>query len=109
MLTYPNVDDAVFNYDYYLQTHMPLAEQVWRPLGLVGYRAVKCVPFSLSPPQIPKPPSSCYLPLTYLLTMLFVESLSAPQPTKRAKHLTTSSACSSFRRGKIGIGRGRRR
>ncbi|KAK7542059.1 uncharacterized protein J3D65DRAFT_664485 [Phyllosticta citribraziliensis] len=36
MLTYPNVDDAVFNYDYYLQTHMPLAEQVWRPLGLVG-------------------------------------------------------------------------
>ncbi|KAK7541803.1 hypothetical protein IWX49DRAFT_592318 [Phyllosticta citricarpa] len=41
MITYPNVSDASFNYDYYLQTHMPLAERVWRPLGLIGYRALR--------------------------------------------------------------------
>lgn len=40
-VVYPNVSDATFNYDHYLQVHMPLAEKVWRPHGLIGYRALK--------------------------------------------------------------------
>lgn len=38
---YPNVEDATFNLEYYLQTHMPLAMQHFGPHGLIGYRVQK--------------------------------------------------------------------
>ncbi|KAK7541957.1 uncharacterized protein J3D65DRAFT_612124 [Phyllosticta citribraziliensis] len=38
---YPNVQDATFNMEYYLQTHMPLAQQHFGQHGLIGYRVQK--------------------------------------------------------------------
>ncbi|KAK8218836.1 hypothetical protein HDK77DRAFT_434554 [Phyllosticta capitalensis] len=52
-VVYPNVSDATFNYDHYLQVHMPLAEKVWRPHGLIGYRALKIV--ATAPKNDPPP------------------------------------------------------
>lgn len=42
-ILYPNVQDATFDLEYYLQKHMPLAQQHFGPHGLVGYRVHKLV------------------------------------------------------------------
>ncbi|KAK7542060.1 uncharacterized protein J3D65DRAFT_599864 [Phyllosticta citribraziliensis] len=38
---YPADPDATFDHDYYVNTHMPMAEKLWRPMGMLGYRTFK--------------------------------------------------------------------
>ena len=40
---YENVDDATFNLDYYMATHMPLVEEKFKPFGITGWRVLKAV------------------------------------------------------------------
>ncbi|KAK5943589.1 hypothetical protein PMZ80_004597 [Knufia obscura] len=41
---YPNEEDATFNMDYYLSTHMPLVSDKWQKYGLKGWRVVQFQP-----------------------------------------------------------------
>ncbi|KAJ5408848.1 hypothetical protein N7509_002731 [Penicillium cosmopolitanum] len=38
---YPNDDDITFDESYYLQTHMPLVESIWKKYGLVSWKIIK--------------------------------------------------------------------
>ncbi|KAK7541802.1 hypothetical protein IWX49DRAFT_506819 [Phyllosticta citricarpa] len=38
---YPTDPDATFNHSYYTNTHMPLAEKLWKPMGMLGWRTFK--------------------------------------------------------------------
>jgi len=40
---YENVDDATFDLDYYMATHMPLVEAKFKPFGIKGWRVLKAV------------------------------------------------------------------
>ncbi len=40
---YPNVDEATFDYDYYLAKHMPMVSERFTPFGLKGWRVLKGV------------------------------------------------------------------
>jgi uncharacterized protein (TIGR02118 family) len=40
---YPNKLDTVFNMEHYLSKHMPLAEKIWGPLGLLKWELVEVV------------------------------------------------------------------
>ncbi len=40
---YDNVDDATFDLDYYMATHMPLVDEKFKPYGLKGWRVLKAV------------------------------------------------------------------
>ncbi|KAK7509633.1 uncharacterized protein IWZ02DRAFT_437677 [Phyllosticta citriasiana] len=59
---YPTDPDATFNHSYYTNTHMPLAEKLWTPMGMLGWRTFKHVssppraPPSVPYPSIPKTP-----------------------------------------------------
>ena len=48
---YENVDDATFDLDYYMTTHMPLVDEKFKPFGLKGWRVLKAVgtPFGGKP------------------------------------------------------------
>ena len=41
---YPNDEDATFNVDYYLSTHMPLVSDNWKDHGLRGWRVLQFQP-----------------------------------------------------------------
>lgn len=41
---YPNEEDASFDMDYYLATHMPLVSESWQKYGLKGWRVVQFQP-----------------------------------------------------------------
>ena len=41
VVLYPNEEDATFNMDYYLSTHMPLVSEHWQKHGLKGWRVVQ--------------------------------------------------------------------
>ncbi|OJD31675.1 ethyl tert-butyl ether degradation [Diplodia corticola] len=51
---YPNVSDATFDLEYYLKTHMPLAQKNFGPHGLKGYKVSRI----LGTPGSDKPPYS---------------------------------------------------
>jgi uncharacterized protein (TIGR02118 family) len=38
---YPNNEDTTFNMDHYLAVHMPLAERIWRPFGLLSWQLIE--------------------------------------------------------------------
>lgn len=38
---YPNDDDITFDESYYLKTHMPLVESIWKKYGLVSWKIIK--------------------------------------------------------------------
>ena len=38
---YPNEPDTEFNETYYMQTHMPLVQSVWKKHGLVSWEIIK--------------------------------------------------------------------
>lgn len=38
---YPNDEDITFDESYYLQTHMPLVESIWKKHGLVSWKIIK--------------------------------------------------------------------
>ena len=40
---YENVDDATFDLDYYMATHMPLVDAKFKPFGIKGWRVLKAV------------------------------------------------------------------
>ncbi|KAG9259231.1 uncharacterized protein F5Z01DRAFT_30576 [Emericellopsis atlantica] len=40
MIIYPNGSEAHFDMEYYLGTHMPRVENIWRPLGLVHWKVI---------------------------------------------------------------------
>ena len=40
---YDNVEDATFDLDYYMATHMPLVDTKFKPFGLKGWRVLKAV------------------------------------------------------------------
>ena len=37
MVIYPRKEGSTFNKEYYLSTHMPLANKIWKKYGLKGY------------------------------------------------------------------------
>ncbi|KAH7408095.1 hypothetical protein DE146DRAFT_645252 [Phaeosphaeria sp. MPI-PUGE-AT-0046c] len=37
IVAYPRVDGSTFNKEYYLSTHMPLVEKIWKKHGLKSY------------------------------------------------------------------------
>lgn len=37
----PNGEDAKFDIDYYIKTHMKLAMDTWGPMGMVSYQVTK--------------------------------------------------------------------
>lgn len=41
---YPNDEDATFNMEYYLSTHMPLVHDNWSQSGLQGWEVIKLSP-----------------------------------------------------------------
>jgi len=41
---YPNEEDATFDMDYYLSTHMPLVSENWQKYGLKGWRVIQFQP-----------------------------------------------------------------
>lgn len=42
-LLYENLDDATFDLDYYMATHIPLVDEKFRPFGLKGWRVLKSI------------------------------------------------------------------
>lgn len=38
---YPNEHDITFDETYYINTHMPLVDEVWKPLGMTNWKVVK--------------------------------------------------------------------
>ncbi|KAJ6005935.1 hypothetical protein N7451_003879 [Penicillium sp. IBT 35674x] len=38
---YPNEEGITFDETYYLQTHMPLVDKVWKKHGLTGWKIIK--------------------------------------------------------------------
>lgn len=38
---YPNDDDATFDMNYYLKTHMPLVSEKWQQYGLKGWEVIQ--------------------------------------------------------------------
>jgi uncharacterized protein (TIGR02118 family) len=38
---YPRKEDATFDIDYYLKTHMPLAYKTWNSFGFTSYKVTK--------------------------------------------------------------------
>jgi len=40
MIIYPNASEAHFDMEYFLGTHMPRVETIWRPLGLVHWKVM---------------------------------------------------------------------
>ncbi|KAF4536472.1 Ethyl tert-butyl ether degradation [Lasiodiplodia theobromae] len=40
-ILYPNTPGKNFDLKYYLNTHMPLTEKIWGPLGLTSWRVVE--------------------------------------------------------------------
>lgn len=38
---YPNEDDIQFNEEYYLKTHMPLVDSIWKKYGLQSWEIIK--------------------------------------------------------------------
>ncbi len=40
---YENLEDATFDLDYYMSTHMPLVDEKFKPFGLKGWRVLKAV------------------------------------------------------------------
>ena len=38
---YPNEPSTTFNMDYYLSTHMPLVQRLWKSHGLTNWRITK--------------------------------------------------------------------
>ncbi len=40
---YENVEDATFDLDYYMATHMPLVDEKFRSFGMKGWRVLKAV------------------------------------------------------------------
>jgi uncharacterized protein (TIGR02118 family) len=38
---YPRESDGHFDADYYLKTHMPLAQKNWAPYGFTSYKVIK--------------------------------------------------------------------
>ncbi|KAF9630630.1 hypothetical protein BFW01_g1192 [Lasiodiplodia theobromae] len=40
-ILYPNTPGKNFDLEYYLNTHMPLTEKIWGPLGLTSWRVVE--------------------------------------------------------------------
>ena len=38
---YENTEDATFDLDYYMATHMPLVDEKFKPYGLKGWRVLK--------------------------------------------------------------------
>lgn len=43
-ILYPNSPSKKFDLDYYLNTHMPLTEKLWGPLGLKSWKVVRFQP-----------------------------------------------------------------
>jgi len=43
---YPNEEDATFDMDYYLKTHMPMVLKQWAQHGLQSYTVIKFIPGS---------------------------------------------------------------
>ncbi len=41
LVTYPASPGARFDHDYYRDTHLPLVETSWRPLGLIGVTGLR--------------------------------------------------------------------
>lgn len=44
LILYPAGEDATFDLDYYLTTHIDLAKKTWSPMGLKGYEIVQMTP-----------------------------------------------------------------
>ncbi|KAJ0159526.1 hypothetical protein CTA2_9536 [Colletotrichum tanaceti] len=41
---YPNVAGAKYDFDYYINSHMPLAAAKWKPLGCLSWTVAKYQP-----------------------------------------------------------------
>lgn len=41
---YPNHKDTTFDISYYINSHMPLVEKLWKPLGLLKWEVVEYGP-----------------------------------------------------------------
>lgn len=41
IVMYPNEADIKFDESYYVKTHMPLAESIWKSHGLISWRVTK--------------------------------------------------------------------
>ncbi|KAJ5199909.1 Dimeric alpha-beta barrel [Penicillium cf. griseofulvum] len=41
VVLYPNNADIQFDETYYMKSHMPLAESIWKPHGLLNWRITK--------------------------------------------------------------------
>ncbi|KAH9879406.1 hypothetical protein J1614_002846 [Plenodomus biglobosus] len=37
IIAYPRTEKSTFNKDYYVSTHIPLVEKIWKPLGLKSW------------------------------------------------------------------------
>ncbi|RDW58905.1 hypothetical protein BP6252_13381 [Coleophoma cylindrospora] len=53
-ILYPNKEDTIFNMKHYLDVHMPLAEKMWKPAGLLEWKLVE---YSTGPDE--KKPTFC--------------------------------------------------
>ncbi|KAJ5568470.1 hypothetical protein N7450_010956 [Penicillium hetheringtonii] len=57
---YPNDEDITFDESYYLQTHMPLVESIWKKYGLyliaanLAFESEESIKNALQDPESPK-------------------------------------------------------
>jgi uncharacterized protein (TIGR02118 family) len=71
---YPREDGADFDYDYYMETHLPLAAARWGDAGLTDARAYRGVPG----PDGAEPPYLLLALLTFTSAKAFAAALGGP-------------------------------
>jgi len=42
-MLYPATDDSRFDFDYYINTHLPLAERLLKDHGFIGHEVQRCL------------------------------------------------------------------
>lgn len=43
-ILYPNKDEMTFDMKYYRETHLPLAEEMWKPMGMLMWKLIDVGP-----------------------------------------------------------------
>lgn len=43
-ILYPNKDDTTFDMKYYRENHLPRAEKMWKPMGMLSWELIEAGP-----------------------------------------------------------------